>query len=678
MNKAFIFILFAILLAGFSIQHSVGVQSINDSTTVLQPEPLHFDESIVITSILSRYHYRQIQLNDSLSSAIFDRYLSSMDYSKLYFLKSDIEYFEPVRYKIDDYLRDGKVDGMYEIFTVYTERLDYRLEKIQEQLTQPFDFTKDEYYQADRENAPWANSLEDLDDQWRKVLKSQILSLKLTGKTNEEASEVLVKRYDRYREVMTDYTSEDVFQLFMNAVSESFDPHTNYFSPATADNFNIEMSRSLEGIGAQLRSINDYTTIVGIVAGGPAFKSNKVFENDKIVGVGQGDDGEMEDVIGWRIDEVVKKIRGPKGSKVRLSIISDSDGVNALPHEIELIREKINLEDQRAEKKIMPVYKDGIEYKFGVIEIPSFYMDYQSYMEGNEDYNSTTGDVKKIIKELKEEDVDGILIDLRRNGGGSLGEAVQLTGLFIEEGPVVQVKSMDGKIDIENDPDPDMVYDGPLAVLTSHWSASASEIFAGAIQDYGRGLVIGDQTYGKGSVQQMIQLNQFMKPEFKENSGQLKLTMAKYYRITGNSTQNTGVTPDILLPSAYESEDIGESSQPSALPWDRIKSTDFENTGYVSKETIDRLNDSYQESLLKDQKLLDLLADIAQIKSLRNNDKISLNEGKRMKERNQEQSELSGEVSTSEVAEETPEQIEDPYVYSGINILAELVRMKSK
>ena len=385
----------------------------------------------------------------------------------------------------------------------------------------------------------------------------------------------------------------------------------------------------------------------------------------------------MEDVIGWRIDDVVKKIRGPKGSKVRLLIISAADGANALPHEIELIREKINLEDQRAEKKILPIYKDGIQYNFGVIEIPSFYMDYQAYMEGNLDYNSTTSDVKKIIRELEEENVDGILIDLRRNGGGSLGEAVQLTGLFIKEGPVVQVKSMDGQIDVENDPDPQLVYDGPLAVLTSHWSASASEIFAGAIQDYGRGIVIGDQTYGKGSVQRMIELEQFMKPEYKENSGQLKLTMAKYYRITGNSTQNTGVTPDILLPSAYDSNEIGESSQPSALPWDRIKSASFEKTGYVSAETIDRLNDSYQEILAKDPKLQELLAEIAELKKNRSNTRVSLNETQRAEARDSSQDELSGDISNSEI-ETKEEEIEDPYLYSGVNILADLVRLKSK
>ena len=679
MKKAYLLLLIPIVFSGFGYRYSGMYSFSDDSTRTLSPEAIHFDESVVIASILARYHYGKLSLNDSLSSAIFDKYLRSLDYSKLYLLKEDVQAYKSNRYEIDDYLRAGKISMVYELFDVFSKRLNSRLDAIHTQLEQPFDFTKDEYYDADREKSQWSTTEEDLNELWRKVLKSQMLSLKLTGKTNEEAADILIKRYQRYKDAVRKYNSEDVFQLFMNAVSESFDPHTNYFSPATADNFSIEMSRSLEGIGAQLRTVNDYTEVAGIVAGGPAFKSNQLFEDDKIVGVGQDDKGEMVDVIGWRIDEVVKMIRGPKGSKVRLLIISAKDGANALPHEIELIREKINLEDQRAEKKIVPIYKNGVEYKFGVIELPSFYMDYQAYLDGNMNYNSTSGDVKRIIGELEAEGIDGILIDLRRNGGGSLAEAIQLTGLFIKDGPVVQVKSMDGEIKVETDPDPKVIYDGPLAVLTSHVSASASEIFAGAIQDYSRGLVIGDQTYGKGTVQNLIELSRFMKPEYQENSGQLKLTMAKYYRVTGNSTQNTGVTPDIQLPSAYDTHETGESSEPSALPWDQIDPTKFNGTGHVSKETIELLQDRYQEILNEDQKLQDLLADIAEIKSNRQNTRVSLNEIQRKEERSTRGDDLSASVNSSEVEEEEQEEeIEDPYIYSGVNILAELVRLNKK
>ncbi len=421
----------------------------------------------------------------------------------------------------------------------------------------------------------------ELNEIWRKRLKNDALTYKLNGKDWAFIQKTLKKRYKNFSQFLNQYNSEDVFQLAMNSFTQSIDPHTNYLSPQTSDNFKIDMSLSLEGIGARLQTEDDYTKVAEIIPGGPADKSGLLKADDKIIGVAQGEDGEFEDIIGWRITDAVKLIRGAKGTTVRLQIIKAGSDLNAKPIDISLVRDKIKLEDQAAKGSVLEIINDDKPFRIGVIDIPKFYNDFEGQRNGDGNYKSTTKDVRKIIDSLTTEKVDGIIIDLREDGGGSLQEAIELTGLFIKDGPVVQVKSSDGNIEIAKDPDAGIVYAGPLAVLVNRFSASASEIFSGAIQDYGRGLIIGEQTFGKGTVQNLIDLNRLSSK--KMDLGQVKITIAKYYRINGGSTQNLGVIPDISFPSIVDPKEFGESAEPSALPYDEIKSAEYNKFSDLKK-----------------------------------------------------------------------------------------------
>lgn len=603
-----------------------------DSSKVILPDEIYKRIDQVIVQILSNYHYKKQKLNDSLSSAIFDEYIKNLDNSKSYFLKSDIESFEKYRYQFDDFLNNGDLTVPFEIFNVYKKRLGERINFIKKCLQTEFDFSTDESFSPDREKADWAKSKEELDEIWRLRLKNDALNLILSGKDWKGAADVLLKRYQNYHKIILQYEVEDVFSLFMNSVTQVYDPHTDYLSPAASENFSISMKLSLEGIGATLRQDNDYTVVAGIVPGGPAAKSGLLHEEDKIVGVAQGEDGEMVDVIGWRLDDVIQLIRGKKGTVVRLLILKASDGPNAIPTEIKIVRDEVKLEEQAAKSEIMNIQHEGYNFKIGVIKLPSFYTDFEAQQKGKPDYKSTTRDVKEILKKFKQEKVDGVVIDLRNNGGGSLQEAIQLTGLFIKEGPVVQVKNMMNIIEVDRDPDPEIYYDGPLAVLVNRFSASASEIFSAAIQDYGRGIVIGENTYGKGTVQNLLDLNRHI-PIANKKLGQLKLTIAKFYRITGSSTQHKGVQPDIAFPSPYSSEEFGESSQPSALPWDQIQPAQYEKYGDLSK-FISLLIKKHEERTKKDPEFQLLLDDIEEFKENREKKVFSLNETIRREERN--------------------------------------------
>lgn len=657
----------------------------SDTSKVVQPEEIFSQENQIINTILSRYHYNKFQLGDSLSSVIFDRYIKSLDPSRSYFLKSDIDEFEAFRYKIDDFLKLGELNPGFTIFNRFKDRLNERIDFVQNILNDEFDFTKDEYYQIDREDADWLNSSNDANEIWRLRVKNDALNLKIAGKEWSAVKETLKKRYESYRKAVIQYNSEDVFQLYMNAYTEALDPHTNYFSPMTSENFNIDMSLSVEGIGAQLQNEDEYVKIAEIIPGGPAAKSGLLLADDKIVGVAQGTDGEMIDIIGWRVNDAVKLIRGEKGTTVRLSILSASDGVNALPKEITLVREKVKLEEQAAKKSMLELLKDGKPYRIGVITIPKFYSDFEAQQRGEKDYKSTTRDVKKILAELKEEKVDGVIIDLRNDGGGSLNEAIDLTGLFIKDGPVVQVKNSDGTIEVGEDPDPNIVYDGPLAVIVNRFSASASEIFAGAIQDYGRGLILGEQTYGKGTVQNLIDLNRLM-PGSKDKLGQVKLTIGKYYRITGGSTQNLGVIPDILFPSAFDAHEFGESSEPSALPWDQIKSSQYQMFGDF-KMNLSKLKSLHEERIKTDPEFDFLLEDIQLYKDSKSKRLISLNEKIRRQEkeesdersfqRENERRKLKGLtlLKKGEVDTTKKEKESDPILDESGNILVDLISL---
>lgn len=618
----------------FFISFTKG-NNLTDSTDALVPQNYYSEEEQLVNTMLNRYHFKKFRLNDSLSSVILDRYLKSLDFSKLYFLQSDISGFEKFRYQVDDFIVEGKLEPAYEIYNTYRNRVIERLDFVNSVLKNEFDYTIDEYFEVRRDSSAWAVNTAELNEIWRKRIKYDALNLKLAGKDWNAIVETLTKRYENIRKAIFQTKSEDVFQLYLNAYTEAVEPHSNYLLPITSENFKIDMSRALEGIGAQLQQEDDYTKVVEIIAGGPAFKSNLLHRDDKIIGVAQGNEGEMVDIVGWRVNDVVQLIRGPKGSVVRLLILKASDGVNAIAKEIQLVRDKVKLEDQSAKKQILEIKNEDMPYRIGIITIPAFYVDYEAEQKGDRNFKSTTRDVRKLITELQNEKVDGIVIDLRNNGGGSLNEAVELTGLFIDDGPVVQVKQSDGYIDVAEDPDPKTVYSGPLAVLVNRFSASASEIFSAAIQDYGRGVVLGEQTFGKGTVQNLIDLNR-MAGNRNHRFGQLKITIAKFYRISGGSTQHLGVIPEIKFPSAINLHEFGESSEPSALPWDQITATNYVPFTNV-KNLIPLLEKKHELRISTDTKFQSFINDVNTAKENQNKRFISLNESIRKKEKDEQE-----------------------------------------
>ncbi len=604
-----------------------------DSTKVIEPKGYFSNEDQLINTILTRYHYNKYQLDDSLSSVIFDRYLSSLDHGRIYFLSSDIKDFDQYRYKFDDDIKSGDLDPAYAIFNVFKKRVNNRIEYALELLKKGFDFKKDESFIVERDSLPWPSSQEEYNDLWRKRVKYDALNLLLAGKKWDKIVETLSKRYQNYKKAINQYNSEDVFQLFMNSYTEAIDPHTNYFSPITYDNFKINMSLSLEGIGAQLQLDDDYTKVADIIPGGPAYKSGLLHRGDRIVGVAQGDDGEMVDVIGWRLNDVVQLIRGKKGTTVRLQIIPANETASATK-EIKIVRDKVKLEEQAAKDTTLEIIENNKPYKIGVIDIPTFYSDFEAEQRGDKDYKSTARDVRRILNKLKDEHVDGVIVDLRNDGGGSLQEAIKVTGLFIKNGPVVQVRNANGSVDVGRDPANDIVYDGPMAVLVNRFSASASEIFTAAIKDYGRGLILGDNTYGKGTVQNLIDLNRLISsPDGK--LGQVKVTISKFYRITGGSTQNKGVKPDITFPSAIDVHEFGESTQPSALPWDQIKPVPFTKFGDV-EQYVPKLKELYQKRMDTTSEFDNILEDIQEYKASKDQKVVSLNEAVRKKEKDEQ------------------------------------------
>ena len=530
----------------------------------LQPDRDQMIASLNVVELLKRHHYSKPPLDDARSRKMYAGYLKMLDPMRIYFTANDVQQFDQWATQFDDCLKSGNLEPGYAMYNRHLTRQDQYLDYALNQLSKgvdAIDFTVAETFETDREKAPWASDEAALQDLWRKRLKDEVLRLKIANKEPKAIEELLIKRYKNQQKRLLQTRSEDVFQAYINAFAQTYDPHTTYLSPDNAENFDINMSLSLEGIGAMLQGDNEHVKIVRLIPAGPAEKSKLVAPADKIIAVGQADK-ELVDVIGWRLDEVVKLIRGPKGSQVRLEIIPASNAPNDPTSKVvTLTREAVKLEEQAAKKSILNLDQDGREVKLGVIEIPAFYLDFKAYRSGDPDYKSTTRDVKRLITELQEEGVEGIVIDLRNNGGGSLQEATELTGLFIEQGPTVLVRNSDGRIDVLTDEHQGVFYDGPLTVLVNRLSASASEIFAGAMQDYHRALIIGGQTFGKGTVQTIQPLNH----------GELKLTLAKFYRVSGQSTQHQGVIPDISYPADMDINEIGESALPEAMPWDSIK-----------------------------------------------------------------------------------------------------------
>ncbi|WP_271198276.1 carboxy terminal-processing peptidase [Pseudomonas turukhanskensis] len=556
------------LLIGFSALPltacAAATPSGNNSWDKLQPDREQVIASLNVVELLKRHHYSKPPLNDDRSVIIYESYLKLLDPSRSYFTASDIAEFDKWRTQFDDFLKSGDLAPGFTIYKRHLDRLKQRLDFALGLLNKgidKIDFSVDESLMVNREKAPWAKDTAELDELWRKRVKDEVLRLKIAGKEPAAIQELLTKRYKNQLARLEQTRSEDIFQAYINTFAQSYDPHTNYLSPDSAENFDINMSLSLEGIGAVLQSDNDTVKVVRLVPAGPADKSKQVAPSDKIVGVAQGD-GEMVDVIGWRLDEVVKLIRGPKGSVVRLEVVPATNGPNDQTSKIvSITREAVKLEEQAAKKSVLKLTHDGRDYKLGVIEIPAFYLDFKAFRAGDPDYKSTTRDVKKLLAELQKEKVDGVVIDLRNNGGGSLQEATELTGLFINQGPTVLVRNSDGRVDVLADENPGTYYSGPMALLVNRLSASASEIFAGAMQDYHRALILGGQTFGKGTVQTIQPLNH----------GELKLTLAKFYRVSGQSTQHQGVLPDIAYPAVVDTKEIGESALPEAMPWDSIR-----------------------------------------------------------------------------------------------------------
>jgi carboxyl-terminal processing protease len=575
----------AVLFGALFLNTACATDTTKVKLKQLEPEPQHPMVFSTAMQLVASYHYQKPTINDQFSSNAFDNYIKDLDPSKVYFLKSDIAEFEKYRYAIDESIFSGDVKPGFEIFNRYQQRLQERINYaflLLNDSTQ-FDFTANDSFMVEREKASFANNIDELNALWKLKLKYECLPSKVQGNDFKTYSETIRKRYDNLLKLSSKTKSEDVFQLYANSLTELADPHTNYYSPRASADFNTQMSLSLEGIGATLQTENEYTKIREVVKGGPADKSKKIHAGDRIIGVAQGD-SDIVNVVDWRLDDVVSLIRGKKGTIVRLEIIPASE-----PNKtkiIEIKRDKIVLEDQSAKSSVKEITRGGKTYKYGVISLPTFYIDFAAARKGDPNYKSTTRDVKKLIAELKKQKVDGLIIDLRNNGGGSLQEAVELTGLFIKTGPVVQVKDGAGGLKDETDRNPEVFYDGPLTVLVNRFSASASEIFAAAMQDYGRGVVVGEKTYGKGTVQNMVAVNEFVQYNGKP-LGEVKLTIAKFYRITGSSTQHRGVIPDVELPSLYAAKEFGEDASKYALPWDQISPTKYEPVNLVTNKLGD-------------------------------------------------------------------------------------------
>mgnify|MGYP002713153454 CR=1 FL=1 len=649
--------------------------------------PTHGNELLKQTGIeivnqLKLHHYRYLSIDNDFSSALFTKYLDQLDPAKVYLVQSDIAELEKYRYSLDNALNKGELKPALEIYNRYHERLEARLHwlinHLEQRDEQIFDFNTPENLEIDRDTAQWANSSSALDQIWQKRLKNAALNLKLADKTPDEITELLIKRYKNQLHRLDQTHLEDVFQLYMNVVTQSYDPHTEYFAPQRSESFNINMSLSLEGIGAVLQSEQEYTKVVRLVPGGPADLTNELHPADRIVGVAQEQE-EMVDVIGWRLDEVVELIRGKKGTTVRLQVIP-KDAENEQSKEVVIVRNKVLLEEQAAQKTVLDIQSGENTYKIGVITIPTFYSDFAAYQRGDPDYKSTTRDVRKLIAELKEEQIDGIIIDLRNNGGGALSEANALTGLFIKTGETVQIRDARGAVRILRDADPEILYEGPLAVMVNRLSASASEIFAGAIQDYQRGIIIGGQTFGKGTVQTLVPLKE----------GQLKITQAKFYRVSGESTQHQGVMPDILLPSMIDTKDIGEDALDDALPWDTIRPVLHKKLGSIKLLTTE-LEQMHQARVSDNPDYLHRLAQIERIEQNRNRKVVSLNEAERLKEQDETDTWRLNIENKRRLAkglepvtkledldqDNIPIEEEDPYLIESGNILVDYVKLSS-
>lgn len=617
----------------------------------LQPDVRQQVVTKEVAELITRYNYKKVALNDSLSEIIYKNYLKKLDENHNYLLASDVQEFDKYKDQLDDDIKSGNLNDVFYMFNVFQKRYLDAIKYSISQVDKSFDFTQNENFTYDRESLPYIASQADMDALWSKHVKYDLLNLKLANADMAKNRTTLKKRYADLLSQSNKLTNQEVFQGFMDAFTEAIDPHTNYFNPFNAAQFNMEMSRSLEGIGATLGVENDYVTIETLVHGGPADKSHLVNVKDRIVGVAQGKDGEFQNIVGWNINAAIGLIRGPKGSIVKLQILPAEAAVGSKPKTIELTRAKIVLQDELAKKEIRTYNNNGKTVKIGIINIPAFYVDNNAAQSGATTYHSTTRDVKLILDSLKNEHVDGIVLDLREDGGGSLAEAISLTGLFIKQGPVVQVRDTRDQVEVDSDEDPSIDYTGPLGILVDRFSASASEIFSGALQDYGRAIIMGTQSYGKGSVQNEIEMDKVISPTIADmvakvtgktgayqtggsesQFGQLNLTIAKFYRITGNSTQRHGVTPDIVFPSIIPLDKYGEDTEPSAMPFDVIAKSDYTKFGDLSQAII-QLRKLHEQRMTTSKSYQYLLDDVADFKKHEADKTVTLNEADLKKQR---------------------------------------------
>lgn len=651
---------------------------------VLETTPRETQVARLVTRFAESRHYSRLPIDDALSEATLKTYIETLDANRYYFLQSDIAYFNRYSTTLDDALRSGDMEPVFDIFRLYRLRAQQNIGYAMSLLDKEPDFTVNEDYVFTRDKLPWAQSPAELQDLWRRRMKNDALSLMLANKTWADASDILRKRYQRLLDRINGLSSDEVFETFMNSFARTLDPHSNYLSPRQSEEYKIQMSLSYQGIGASLQLDDDFVQVMNVIPGGPAAIDGRLKPNDRITAVGQGGTGEMVDVVGWQLDDVVQLIRGPSGSTVRLQLLPGGAAPGAVESTISLKRNKIKLEAQAAKKKVLPITQDGKTVNIGVITVPSFYQDFDARNRGDKDYISTTRDVRRLLGELRKDNIAGLVLDLRGNGGGHLTEATALTGLFIGAGPVVQIRDTSGDIEVLDDPEPSVAYSGPLVVLVDRFSASASEIFAAAIQDYHRGLVVGQQTFGKGTVQNLYPLDDYARQVSEPGLGQLTLTMGKFYRVNGGSTQNKGVIPDIVLPSAIDASTVGESNRDRALPWDQIPATAYKARQPLSG-AIRELTKYEATQLADDPDLRYLKASIAAADEARAVDHVSLNLAVRKQERETERKAAlqrentwrtaRGMKTLNSVDDIKPDDEPDPLLETAANMTLEFSRL---
>lgn len=632
-------------VAGVQAQEAPAAASVANDAATGQPArkasvlplaatPDEAEAAQLSARFLTRFHYDAQPLDDAMSARIYAKYLDQLDGEKVFFTQADLAKFAPLKTKLDDAIWNKDLSAPFSIFNLYVQRAIERMHYALGLLDKGFDFSKDESYVLDREKADWPKDQSELDNLWRQRTKNDWLRLKLAGKDDADIRKTLTKRYSTLLDRIKQLDGEDAFQSFMTAYAETTDPHTDYLGPRLAQNFDISMKLSLEGIGAVLQARDEYTQIREIVPGGPAAKSGKLEVGDRIVAIGQ-DNGPMVDVIGWRLDDVVNKIRGKKDTTVRIEVLPADAGPDGKHELVTLVRKKVVVEEQAAKSKVIDIKDGDVTRKIGVIDLPTFYADFAARAKGDPNYKSATRDVAKLLTELKAQGVEGVVMDLRNNGGGSLDEANELTGLFIDTGPVVQVRKANGEVEVQGDEDAGLAWSGPMAVLVNRGSASASEIFAAAIQDHGRGLIIGEPTFGKGTVQNLVDLDRFAQSDSeKPQMGELKMTIAEFFRINGGSTQLKGVTPDIQFPKNGDEKDFGESTYDNALPWTQIAPASYKPVADLKAylPQLEKLHDARVATSPAWKLMLDQLA---QYKKMRDQTTISLNLAQRQAERKQ-------------------------------------------